>query len=545
MTIAARILVASSLSAVSLFAQQKFEAIDVQMSPKMPGMQFARMQRQSNGRYEISGNTIVDLIRIGYGIDPDRILGGPPWVEMERYDLVAKMPDHTDPTAIPEMVKALLADRFKLVVREEKRPLPGYALTVGKKPLMKPGDDSGDTGCRVQQHDAPAGPGGPMLMMVTNGQPVRIALGAGGVIEYTCRNMTMDSFAQLRGMVGTGVGNKTVLNQTDLPGKWDFNLRYSISMLNGNNPDRIAFNDALEKQLGLKLSEISVPTPVVAIESVERKPTPNPPGTAEALPPLPKAPTAFEAASIRPSDPGQLGGMTNTRGNRFTTQNNTLHGLILQAFRTGNLLVNDDAIAGLPPFANSARYDVTATTSVADVSPADMAPMIRSMLEERFKMKWHNEERPVNAYTLVAVKPKMKKADPASRSHCIRGNGPSGSPPGTQTMTCQNMTMDDFADYLMAAGPGLNWPVKNSTGLEGGWDFELTYGRGPALAMPAAPAAGGADGKSASVTEASDPGGSLTIFEAVEKALGLKLEMQKRPEQVVVIDHLEEKPTEN
>jgi uncharacterized protein (TIGR03435 family) len=357
--------------------------------------------------------------------------------------------------------------------------------------------------------------------------------------------MTMDSFVQLRGLIGTGVGNKTVLNQTGLPGKWDFKLRYSFNMLGGDNPDRIAFSDALEKQLGLKLSEISVPTPVVVIDSVERKPVPNPPGTAEALPPLPKAPTAFDAASIRPSEPGKFGGMTNMRGNRFTSENNSLRGLIAQAFRTGNLLVNDDAIAGLPPFTDSARYDVTATTSVADVSPADMAPMIRSMLEERFNLKWHKEERSVNAYTLVAVKPKMKKADPASRTHCVRGNGPAGSPQGTQTMTCQNITMDDFANYLMAAAQNMNWPVKNSTGLEGDWDFALTYGRGPAPVMAGASAPGGGDAKTSPVAEASDPSGSLTIFEAVEKQLGLKLEMEKRPEQVVVVDHVEEKPTEN
>jgi uncharacterized protein (TIGR03435 family) len=455
------------------------------------------------------------------------------------------MPDHSDSTAIAEMVKALLADRFKLVAREEKQALPGYALTVGKKPLMKPGDDSGDTGCRIHQDDAPPAAGGPVLMMSADGKVTRIALAAGGVIEYACRNMTMDSFVQLRGLIGTGVGNKTVVNQTGLPGKWDFNLRYSFNILGGNNPDRIAFNEALEKQLGLKLSEISVPTPVVVIDSVERTPAPNPPGTAEALPPLPKAPTAFDAASIRSSEPGKFGGMTSMRGNRFTSENNSLRGLIVQAFRSSTMPFNEDAVAGIPAFADSARYDVTATASIADGGSVETAPMIRSLLEERFKMKWHKEERPVNAYTLVAAKPKMKKADPASRTHCVRGNGPAGSPQGTQTMTCQNVAMDEFADYLMAAGPGLFWPVRNSTGLEGGWDFTLTYGRGPALAMAAAPAVGGGEGKAAPVAEASDPSGSLTIFEAVEKQLGLKLEMQKRPEQVVVIDHVEEKPTEN
>ncbi len=44
---------------------------------------------------------------------------------------------------------------------------------------------------------------------------------------------------------------------------------------------------------------------------------------------------------------------------------------------------------------------------------------------------------------------------------------------------------------------------------------------------------------------ASDPSGALTVFEAVEKQLGLKLEMRKRPMDVIIIDHIEQKPTEN
>jgi len=47
------------------------------------------------------------------------------------------------------------------------------------------------------------------------------------------------------------------------------------------------------------------------------------------------------------------------------------------------------------------------------------------------------------------------------------------------------------------------------------------------------------------VPEASEPSGGFTIFEAVEKQLGLKLEMQKRPMPVIVIDHIEQKPTDN
>jgi uncharacterized protein (TIGR03435 family) len=55
----------------------------------------------------------------------------------------------------------------------------------------------------------------------------------------------------------------------------------------------------------------------------------------------------------------------------------------------------------------------------------------------------------------------------------------------------------------------------------------------------------GRGGEAGAVAPASDPSGSYTIFEAMERQLGLKLEKQKRPIQVFVIDHLEQKPTDN
>jgi uncharacterized protein (TIGR03435 family) len=55
----------------------------------------------------------------------------------------------------------------------------------------------------------------------------------------------------------------------------------------------------------------------------------------------------------------------------------------------------------------------------------------------------------------------------------------------------------------------------------------------------------GGDAAAGAATAAPDPNGGLTIFEAVEKELGLKLEKQKRPVTVIVIDHIEQKPTEN
>jgi uncharacterized protein (TIGR03435 family) len=104
--------------------------------------------------------------------------------------------------------------------------------------------------------------------------------------------------------------------------------------------------------------------------------------------------------------------------------------------------------------------------------------------------------------------------------------------------------MAQFVDRLRTAGPELNLGVLDATGIERGWDFSLTYNIN--FGMPMMMARGGGDVVSAGGGPAApDPSGGLSIFEAVEKQLGLKLEKQKRTMPVIVIDHLEQKPTEN
>jgi len=164
--------------------------------------------------------------------------------------------------------------------------------------------------------------------------------------------------------------------------------------------------------------------------------------------------------------------------------------------------------------------------------------MLRTLLEERLKLKWHTEERPVSVYVLTSAKPKMKKADPASRTHCIQSSPPTGSPPNSVYMVCQNITMEQFADQIRRSLPGPGSPVLDSTGLEGGWDFAFTF------VYPRV-TAGANSGGDPVVTAASDPDGGMTIIEALDKQLGLKLETQKRPATVTVIDHVEQTPTDN
>ena len=69
----------------------KFEMTDVHVSPKAPN-QFMRVTPPRNGRYEIHNVTMVDLIRTAYDFTPDKILGGPSWLEMNHFDVIAKVP---------------------------------------------------------------------------------------------------------------------------------------------------------------------------------------------------------------------------------------------------------------------------------------------------------------------------------------------------------------------------------------------------------------------------------------------------------------------
>lgn len=527
----------------------KFEIADVHASPKTLNA-FVRAAPAHGGRYEIKTATMVDLIRLAYGFDPDKILGGPNWLEMDRFDILAKAPEDTTTETQKLMLQSLLADRFKLVVHKDTQPLPTYALGVGKKPLLKPAEGSEETGCKPQSAAAQGTEGSVRMMFGNeNGIATTVTLGPGAIIQYNCRNMTMAAFAvNQRSMMGTSLGANPVLDETGLKGGWNFDLKYSLQMVGmmvANTGERISLVEAVDKQLGLKLEEKQVPTPVMVVDSVNEKPSDNQPNLAELLPPIP-VPTEFEVASIKSADPNvQMSRYQMQPGGRLNVQGMPLRFLISRAFNSNN----NDQIVGLPVFVDTERFDVIAKApssgpSSAPLDGETMAPMMRSLLADRFKMTYHTEDRQVSAYSLVSAKPKMKKSDPASRTACKNSNAPPGSAPGTRVLNCQNITMAQFADRLQNQSPELRWPVLDATGIEGGWDFSLTYSPN-GMAFNVAGRGGDAGAGPVGAPSASDPTGGYTLLEAIEKQLGLKLELQKRSMPVVVIDHIEQKPTEN
>lgn len=550
---------ATLLSAVafgqSTDSKPAFALADVHVSPRSttPAMRvFSRA-----GRYEVRNATMVDLIRTAYTVDAENVLGGPTWLEYDRFDVVALVPPNTTSDTQKLMLQALLADRFKLAVRRDTKGAAGLVLAAGKgkHKLKEAADSTAAPGCQTQPVPTPARSGGPGQFVLP-------------MTSVACHNVTMERFAADLKSVSNGYVSNAVLNQTGLTGSWDFELKFTQRGLLGlaaqiDGASATSLSDAIDKQLGLKLEERDIPTPVLFVEQANAKPTANAPDVAAKLPPSP--PLEFEVAEIKPVDPNarrtgfQFGVLP---GGRVNLPGIPLRLLIMLAW---GLPTNQNAqLAGAPKWLDTANFDIIGKLP-SELAPAngpnvplqELGPALQALLIDRFKMKVHFEDRSVDAYTLIAVKPKLKKADSSTRTGCKAPtnagtfimNSSAGMP--ARAFNCQNITMAQFADQLQMIGAAyISHPVVNATGLEGVWDFTLSFSPIPptqlagllAGARAAAPvgAAGPAD------ITASDPiGGGASLFDAVERQLGLKLEVQKRTYPVFVIDHIEEKPTDN
>jgi uncharacterized protein (TIGR03435 family) len=471
---------------------------------------------------------MLDLIRSAYAVDADKVYGGPSWLDYDRFDVIAKAPPATRPEALRLMLQSLLADRFNLVVRTESRPVPGYVLSVGKnKPKLKPADGTGSSGCQSS--------------LTLKDVPYR---------NIQCRNVTMEAFAStLRTFAAPAFENLPVVDSTGLEGSWDIDLQYPLVVASANaGPVTFAQSgggiiEAIDKQLGLTAERKRVPQPVLVVESVNEQPAPNPPGVAASLPPVPSP--ELEVASIRPCEGGNISLAPRFQsGGRVTATCVSLTILISQAWG----LATFEELIGAPKWLSGGS---SPSLSIVAKAPAGtymdgqgaqdrdaLNAMMRALLLDRFKMAIHYEDRPMDAYTLVAVKPKLTKADPTNRTGCTRQNPSLGDAGIAIRLVCQNITMAQFAEQIQGYDPNIFYPVLDGTGLEGAWDFTLNYNF-----LINAP--GFAPRGTAPPGEASDPSGGISFSDAVEKQLGLKLEKRKRAEHVLVLDHIEEKPTEN
>jgi uncharacterized protein (TIGR03435 family) len=491
----------------------------------------------SGDRYILRQATMTQIIGAAYNLDPTNVQGGPSWLDWDHFDIVAKAPPTTSKAEIRLMLQSLLAQRFGLVAHTGSAPMPAFVLTAQTgKTKLKESDGTGDPSCEFQP------------------PPANQAAGTISQIVFTCHNETMERFAEDVHNWAGGYLTQPVVDSTGLKAAYDFDIKWTPRQLLGRaGADGISIFDAVDKELGLKLALQTAPRPVLIVDSVNEAPTPNPPDLEKLLPPLP--PAQFDVAAINPSKPDERGNF-DVHGDQIKAQAIRVKDFISYAWDLNN---NDqEALVGAPKWLGDDRIDILAKLASDDSdgsSPKapqlldeELRQMLRALIEDRFQMKDHWENRPVTAYDLVAVNPKMAKADPKSRTRCDEGPGADGKDPRianpvlNRLLTCQNITMAQFGVLLQSLAGGFIFsPVLDDTGLKGSYNFTLSF----SSADHFAPAGAGGASPSDDSQQAADPSGAISLFDAVKNELGVKLEKQKRPVPVLVIDHIVEQPTPN
>lgn len=532
----------------SLLAAQTPAAAKDTLAPHLvvdvhPAPYRAIIYPQSNlghGRFDLRNASILDIVTEAFNKYDYAVLGGPTWIDLDRFDVAAKVDTpappkpNPDPAVAPSapynpldavrpILQRTLVERFHLKYHTEERPMPGYIMTVAKDGVkMSP----------AKNPDAP---------MACHGEQDKSTPPA---YTLTC---TSETVAQLVKNYG-GVYPHLLVDRTGLTKPYDITLRMSFADLHTRDDYIRVYTDAF-KQLGLIVTQGDVPQPAMVIDSVER-PDPTPPDIVKQIPPLPEL--EFEVATIKPTAPGEPQGQIMPRGSQITFSGYNLQGLLVEAFqlKTGAML--GDALATLP----QQRYtilvklppEVDARAAFQDRDEIDN--MLQKLLAERFGLKYHWGTQTQDGYVLMAGTPKMKKADPNSRSFCKYG-----APPGEKDIRsgpdspfdgegyCQNVTMDQFADMVQAMVADLvKNRVANKTGLAGSYDFTIYYTSGHKLVADTA-AADAAAKQSGDATAA--PVGGFRVDEAFRRELGLLLVKQPGTYPVLILDHLEQTPTEN
>jgi uncharacterized protein (TIGR03435 family) len=233
----------------------------------------ASVRAQPGGRVSVTNNSLRNIIRNAYNIQNYQIIGGPDWINTVRWDITAKAPDDAPPQQLLLMVRTLLSDRFKLVVRNETREMPIYALVLARP------DGRLGTQLRASNVDcaalfASARARGEAPQPTTNGRPTCGTRTTRGGMMTT--GVAMADFARNLGPF-TG---RPVVDMTGLTGVYDLDLTWTPEEAppgpDGTLTQRPPSNDggslytAVQEQLGLKLDAQRGPVDVLVIDSVER-----------------------------------------------------------------------------------------------------------------------------------------------------------------------------------------------------------------------------------------------------------------------------------
>jgi uncharacterized protein (TIGR03435 family) len=211
-------------------------------------------------RYVANGVPLSLMLMVAYRIKADQLIGGPAWITADRFEMDAKAEKPSTAEELRMMLRNLLTERFQLKFHTETKELPVYVLSVDKG------------GPKMTPHDGQSA-GDPWIDQAID-KIVQVKLKATFV--------PMDYFAW---RLGLQVLDRTVINQTNLMGGYDFDLSYTRDLPPGM-PENVKLNgepvdlsgptifQAFRQQLGLRLDSQKGPVNVMVIDHAER-PTGN------------------------------------------------------------------------------------------------------------------------------------------------------------------------------------------------------------------------------------------------------------------------------
>jgi uncharacterized protein (TIGR03435 family) len=241
----------------------------------------------------------------------------------------------------------------------------------------------------------------------------------------------------------------------------------------------------------------------------------------------------FEVAAIRPVAPGPTGPPTLNGAVLFklppvfaqsgllTVRNTTIRQLLRLAYKE---IIGPDYLTGKPDLFDMDHFDLVAKAPPNTLGDTQRR-MIQAVLAERFHLQVHREQKPMPVWALVGGK-NDSKLHPSAIASGDPGACPRSqmSPEGLIHKVCENVTMPILADQLPVMAPNyVDHPVVDLTGLTGAYDFQFDWTARPADGVASGP----------------------TIFDALDKQLGLKLEERKLPMPIIFVDRVDRAPTEN
>jgi uncharacterized protein (TIGR03435 family) len=236
----------------------------------------------------------------------------------------------------------------------------------------------------------------------------------------------------------------------------------------------------------------------------------------------------FEVATLRPSPPlrpndgGPFGIRSAPGGVRYQAGQCPLNVMLTVAFH-----IKTDQIVGGPEWISSDRFDMNAKAEKPS-SIDELHMMLINLLVDRFRMKFHMEKKELPVYALSVDKDGSKLPN--------RHDGPEES--GQTWIDVEvkrfpqatwHATFSPMSYFVFRLSQIMDRPVIDLTNLPGTYDFDLNFTRELPPNIPETAMVNGAP------IDTSGP----TIYEALRKQLGLKLDRQKGPVDIMVIDHIE------